>query len=388
MNMDNNINTNIQDFLQKIKNTEEEYSGVEGLAEEPDDLESYDSEMPYDISNLRVEQKMITIFQVEYWIESGILQLQPEYQRNLVWDDQRKSALIESILLRIPIPSFYIDERSDGGKSVIDGLQRLSTIHEYINGNFRLKKMQYLTSCEKKCYSELDMKYKSYIMDFSLSINTIDARCPMMVKFDIFRRVNTGGLPLNSQEIRNIMAEKKVKLLLKKMSECTEFVMATNGGINDVRMGAQELCLRYIAILKHYDWEKHDFHIYNGLAKIMDETIVLLNNSSEKELEYIYSQFKNVMRQSNIILGEMSFTKLGQKRINASLFTSWAVVLTNKACMESWINKNRNAIKDRYKRMLLEGTELYHAVTSSTGRKNNIVTAIESIRRIVDGGSI
>lgn len=92
---------------------------------------------------------MITIFQVEYWIESGILQLQPEYQRNLVWDDQRKSALIESILLRIPIPSFYIDERSDGGKSVIDGLQRLSTIHEYINGNFRLKKMQYLTSCEK-----------------------------------------------------------------------------------------------------------------------------------------------------------------------------------------------------------------------------------------------
>lgn len=54
------------------------------------------------------------------------------------------------------------------------------------------------------------MKYKSYIMDFSLSINTIDARCPMMVKFDIFRRVNTGGLPLNSQEIRNIMAEKKL----------------------------------------------------------------------------------------------------------------------------------------------------------------------------------
>lgn len=96
----------IQQYWNKFKQIEEEYIGIE------DGIDNFEeNELPYNVNDIRVEQKMITIFQVEYWISNGVLDLQPEYQRNLVWDNQRKSLLIESLLLKIPIPAFYLDEK-------------------------------------------------------------------------------------------------------------------------------------------------------------------------------------------------------------------------------------------------------------------------------------
>ena len=84
----------IQQYWNKFKQIEEEYIGIE------DGIDNFEeNELPYNVNDIRVEQKMITIFQVEYWISNGVLDLQPEYQRNLVWDNQRKSLLIESLLL-------------------------------------------------------------------------------------------------------------------------------------------------------------------------------------------------------------------------------------------------------------------------------------------------
>lgn len=113
------------DYLEYSKRVEEEYLGTELEIEESNDILD---EMPYNVQDIRVDQKMITIYQIEHWMKTEVLNLSPEYQRNLVWDEKRKSALIESLLLRIPIPAFYLDEGADGIKSVIDGMQRLSTI--------------------------------------------------------------------------------------------------------------------------------------------------------------------------------------------------------------------------------------------------------------------
>ena len=124
-----------EEYLKLSKKTELEYSGIEA----DDDMESSESDEPYDVQNIRVDQKMITVFQVEHWISAqngARLNLSPEYQRNMIWDNARKSALIESLLLRIPIPAFYLDEDREGNKNVIDGMQRLSTIHSYINNEF------------------------------------------------------------------------------------------------------------------------------------------------------------------------------------------------------------------------------------------------------------
>ncbi len=369
----------ITEYLKLSRKVESEYNGIE----ENDDNEGGEVDEPYEVQNIRVAQKMITVFQMEHWIspENGVrLNLSPEYQRKLVWDEKRKSALIESLLLRIPIPAFYLDEDSDGNKNVIDGMQRLSTIHSYLNNEFPLTRMQYLFHCENKFFRDLEPKFRARIEDTELAVNILDEKCPPMVKLDVFRRVNTGGLPLNFQEIRNIMAEPKVRVLLRRMAECEEFQFATRFSVKDVRMGAQELCLRYLAILFAYDWNKRDFNQYRGLLKMMDQMIINLNGMPEESLEKLFQTFRGVMADCHEILGEYSFCKMGNNKINKALFTSWAVVLTNAEYNIDILKKGVKELRHLYQNCLSENTDFYRAITSSTGTRKNILISIEVVR--------
>lgn len=369
----------IYEFFEVPEKMQEELAGIEYNKDEDLDGDSIFNER-----EIRVAQKTITVFMVEHWIQNGTLNLQPDYQRKLVWDSKRKSALIESMLLNIPIPAFYFDEDSDGMKNVIDGLQRLSTIHQYINGKFELRNLQYLSKCECKTFYELDSKYRTRILETLLIVNILDERCSPMIKMDIFRRVNTGGVHLNPQEIRNIMAMPKVRKLLSDMSTCEEFISATNGRVNDIRMGAQELCLRYITILSSYDWKARDFDYYHGLLKMMDACILTLNRADENGLNFILTRFKKIMRQCYIILGDKSFCKYGNNRINKSLFTSWAIVLYYYNLDDDVIKMKKELIERRYFRVLQHDGEFFNSITSSTGSRRYILYSIETIRRIME----
>lgn len=151
-------------------------------------------------------------------------------------------------------------------------------------------------------FEQLDIKFRSRIEETMLAVNILDERCPQMVKFDVFRRVNTGGVPLNPQEIRNIMANSDTRALLKEMANSAEFCEATKHKVKDVRMGAQELCVRYLAILFHYDWEKREFRKYLGLLKMMDAVILILNRMTKQEQKQILKDFRRVMFQCQLIL--------------------------------------------------------------------------------------
>ena len=370
-----------KEYLSLSKKVEEDFLGTEM---EPEDNDDVQDDVPYNVQDIRVDQKMITVYQVEHWIELGMLNLSPEYQRNLVWDNKRKSALIESLLLRIPIPAFYLDEGEDGIKNVIDGMQRLSTIHDFLNDKFSLSRMQYLSGCEKKKFSQLDIKFRSRIEETALAVNILDERCPQMVKFDVFRRVNTGGVPLNPQEIRNIMAKPEVRLLLREMACSNEFREVTKGKIKDVRMGAQELCLRYLTILFNYDWGKKEFDKYLGLLKMMDSTILDLNTMTSEQRDVILKKFKNVLFQCKIVLKELSFCKLDNNKINKSLFTSWAVALSFLNIENEVLERKAELIKSVYMKHLSGGSEFYESITSSTGTKKNVHIALETIRNIIE----
>lgn len=375
--------SSLMDYLNWEREDWAKYVGIEQLDED----DSREDDLPYGAQSIRIEQKMITVYQIEHWIKAGMLNLNPEYQRNLVWDQRRKSALIESLMLKIPIPSFYLDEGKDGVKSVIDGMQRLSAIHEFLNEGFTLKGLEYITEGEGKTFSQLSGKFRSYIEDTILQINILDERCPEMVKFDIFRRVNTGGVPLNHQEIRNIMAAPKVRELLRDMAECPEFFDATRGRVNDVRMGAQELCLRYLAVLFVYVWHEDSFANYRGLKKEMDRAVLFLNGKLDEDAQaysFILDAFKRAMCQCHRILGEASFCKPGSSLINKSLFTAWAVVLSNVRPSDEQIESSAEQIFARYQSHLVEDPAFYEAITFSTGSKKHIGLSIKVIRSILE----
>ena len=165
---------------------------------------------PYDPDKIRVDTKPFSLRQIFDMIESGDIDLTPDFQRNLVWDHARKSQLIESILLRIPLPIFYFAQDEEGKIIVVDGLQRLNTIREFMKNQLKLKNLEYLEEkCGGKYYSKdekdsgkipIDAKYYRWFNMTQIIVNVIDPSSPFKLKYDIFRRINTGGQPLNSRK--------------------------------------------------------------------------------------------------------------------------------------------------------------------------------------------
>src|SRR4029077_12590245 len=155
---------------------------------------------------------------------------------------------IESVLLRIPLPAFYFDGVDANKWAVIDGLQRLSTLEDFVTKkNFELQGLEYLNSAEGKSFEELPRGMQRDIEETQITLFIIRPETPPEVKFTIFYRINTGGLVLTAQEIRHALFQGDATKLLKTLADSDEFKAATDWGVSDSRMDARECVLRYLA---------------------------------------------------------------------------------------------------------------------------------------------
>lgn len=178
------------------------------------------------------------------------------------------------------------------------------------------------------------------------------------------------------------MAAPKVRALLQRMAECEEFSRATRGSVRDIRMAAQELCLRYLTILGTYNWEKQDFAFYYGLMKMMDHGILILNKSPEHILDGLFYGFRQVMNYCYEILGEYAFCKTENSKVNKSLFTGWAVLFANVGPDMDMNKVDPVKVRTAYRQRLTKDADFYSAITSSTGTRKNILISIGTIRDI------
>ena len=169
------------------KKREKEDDELSGFEHEHTVREKITEKNPYDPKLIRVDPKIFSAFQIMGKIDNKQLDLSPDFQRNFVWDSAKQSLLIESLLLRIPIPKFYLSQDKSGVYQVIDGLQRLTTIHSFMKGKFKLCKLEYLDKCNGKFFDDLDSIYRQRIEDEQLDFNIIDPQTPINVKYDIFK---------------------------------------------------------------------------------------------------------------------------------------------------------------------------------------------------------
>ncbi|PEZ37925.1 DUF262 domain-containing protein [Bacillus cereus] len=324
-----------------IEKSIDEFYGFEYEEYELDEHEE-DYEHPFDADKIRIDQQMLSLkYLTELMNEKQVI-LNPGFQRNRVWTERkRKSLLIESLMLRIPIPAFYFYENEDSKFIVIDGLQRLSTINDFINDKFKLSGLEYLEKyCGGKTFSELDIKYQQRIFRTQLAVNILDARSPSNVVFDIFRRVNTGGVSLKPQEIRNAISKNSTRHLLKTLYKSHEFQSATRNRIKDDRMDGQEFILRFFAFYKAYNYKTSQLNYTSGnIAIFLDNALLALNEASDNELALFKEDFKRAMDISNILFENFTFRKCYLDKnnnvysnidiINKALYTSWAVILSS-----------------------------------------------------------
>ena len=351
---------------------------------------------PYDPEKIRVEQKYFSLRQIHDMIKDGDLNLSPDFQRKLVWNRIGRSRLIESILLRIPLPMFYFSQDEEGVFYVVDGLQRLSAINSFMENEYSLRGLEYLDSCEGKFYSKegqrLDDKYIRRVNSTQISVSIIDPQSPTKVKYDIFRRLNTGGKPLNAQELRNCIASKETRELLKLMVALPSFKEAV-GEMSDSRMGAQELALRFILFKNYYDTtrsiegvEEYSDHMDEDL----DACIERLRICSEDKRKEFVSSFDLAMRNAFYLFGKQAFRKVDEKTteeskrapFNKALFTSFAVLLStynyedvSKVPSASLLPLLASEIKrdSEYLRYLSYGTNGWKNIVQSFIKANSIL---------------
>ncbi len=281
-------------------------------AEEP--AEEGPRRTPWDPKKIRVSTKPWSLRQAVDDIKEGTIDIAPDFQRASVWTLQKRSRLIESILLGIPLPALYFSADVEGRMQVVDGVQRLGAINEFAQGKFELADLEYLVELNEKDFSGLDASLRRRFHQTQIFVNVIEPETPVEVKFNIFKRINTGGEPLQPQEIRHALSGERSRAILKRMASSEAFHRATAGAFrSDPRMTARELALRFVAFrldpeLTEYERaDSVDDYLMAVTRKLDDSTV--LPDERVAELE---AQFERSMTAAETLFGEHAFRKWPQ----------------------------------------------------------------------------
>lgn len=314
--MDTQENKELKNDSDEVE--EEEVIGEEAIKE------------PYDVSLINVRSDRYSIYDVMRKIRIGEIILFPEFQRRFVWKEVQQSRLIESILLRIPLPSFYLDATNDDRWLVVDGLQRLNTLYRFMEKKeLVLDKLEFLgKELNGLTYDKIPRKFQRLLETTQLSVYVITPETPIEAKFTIFKRINTGGMVLSGQEIRHCLYQGKATKLLERLASLPEFELATCNSISRRRMFDRECALRFCAFYpdKYSEYTKPDLDNFLGNA------MQSINNMNDSEIQGLENAFRDAMQKAYLVFGEYAFRKVfvesGRRNpINKALFETWSVCL-------------------------------------------------------------
>lgn len=362
--------------------------------EEIENEELYDSNElseitePFDPTLIDVDIAVVNLGSVIEDIEDNDIELQPDFQRSdEAWDIVRKSRLIESILLGLPLPAFYFSEDPLTNKRVvIDGLQRLTAIKDFVlntENPLKLKGLQFLHKLEGKVYEELGRGDKKRIKSLKITINTLRKTTPSNVKFVIFQRVNSAGVPLTSQEMRHALYQGKATKFLKELANLQSFKDATDNTISSSRMLDRDFVNRFLAFYIAFDEYKGD------LDSFMSEALNKLNNMSDDELNEIQNIFDKSMKCCYSIFGADCFRKRlkredGRYKISKAIFDTLSVNVAKLTTEEQEILiKEQEHLKNDFME-LCNNKDFDNSISKGTAKISSIKIRFSEIERMIN----
>jgi Protein of unknown function DUF262 len=351
---------------------------------------------PWDPSKIRISTKPFSLRQVVDMINDHDIDLAPDFQRLFVWRPAQRSRLIESILLGIPLPAFYFNQDFQGAMQVVDGVQRLTTIHRFVNEEEPLTNLEYLKDLEGLTYKGdkgLDPVLRRRFQQTQIFVNVIEPQTPDDVKFDVFRRINTGGSPLTPQEIRHCMARPRSRELLKQLTRLPSFHQATaHAFAHERRMADREVVLRFCAFRSlpdvdaYREWNSLDSFLLDFTRRI-DGVHATMPGLSAEDLARLSADFDRAMRTAVGVFGNAAFRKYptwAKRRgpINRALFESWAVALAD---YEPTQLAGREAEIMRAARERMEAYDYNSAISQGTGDFSKVKIRFGAAREILKG---
>lgn len=305
------------------------------LEEEENDkiiYEEYEKDkIIYDPDKINIVTREPTIEQLMRRINEEALDLAPDFQRHAnIWKSDAQSRLIESIIIRIPLPAFYIDATDEDKWLVVDGIQRLFALKRFVTDKtLKLSGLEYLTNLEDKTFEQLERRYQRRIEETQVTVYLIDRGTPPEVKYNIFKRINTGGEPLSPQELRHALNPGKAARFLRDLAASPEFQQVVPlSDTKKMRMDDREFILGFLAFTltsyKDFKENKRDAFLTKALAKT--------NKLNDEDLNKIENNFKKTMIASHEIFGKDAFCKISHKQkkkypANKALFEAWSVNL-------------------------------------------------------------
>jgi hypothetical protein len=281
----------------------------------------------YPIDTVLIRTETRTIYDVVRRIEQGSFVMDPDFQREFIWPEDKQSKLIESVLMRIPLPVFYLAEDDRGHMVVVDGLQRLSTFQRFVNNQSNLRLPQQ-PELHMKRFNDLSAKLKNRVEDCNLVLYIIDAKVPERARLDIFERVN-GGIPLTRQQMRNCLYMGPASRFLKQEAGTELFKRATGGSLKTSTMRDREFVNRFCAFtllpVADYKGDMDDF---------LAASLKLMNKHALPDVEHLSERFRTSLQNNFGVFGKHAFRKHLQPSadrsvINASLWDVMSTGLSN-----------------------------------------------------------
>ena len=344
-------------------------------------------EYPLDSVFVRTEQR--TVGEVVKRINGNRFILNPDFQRDFVWSAEKQSRLIESCLMRIPLPVFYVAEAKDGRIIVVDGLQRLTSFFRFFSNQFQLSGLDSGAEESKKHplagkkYEDLHVTLQERIEDTQLTLYILDAKAPERAKLDIFERVNSGD-PLTRQQMRNCLYNGHATVWLKEAAANEMFIAVTGGSLDKKKMRDREAINRFLAFYllgeDAYKGGDMDYFLATGL-----DTFNGLEEFDRKEIgeKFIYS-----MKVNKFLFSEHAFRKSlaapmfsSRSVLNIALFDVLSVIFTR--IPKELITSNAGRLKETVKGLINEDG-FSNSISYSTNSTKQVRIRFDLARKAVE----
>jgi 5-methylcytosine-specific restriction endonuclease McrA len=321
-------------------------------------------------------------------LDRGLLDLQPKFQREYVWNirPELPSRLIESFLLEIPVPPIYFGKIENGRLEVIDGQQRLTTLVYFVTNRFSLRKLQRMSSLNDKYFRDLTKEQQEKILDAPIRSIVIDAARNTDLRYEVFERLNRGSMSLNEQELRNCVYRGLFNDLLAELEKDQVWRRIKGTSEPERRFIERENILRFFAFANRLSQ-------YSGsLKRFLNDYMGPFAPREPEQLKAHTALFKQTMQNIYAVFGEHScrLYEVGPRSNRGSWdpkFSIAALDIQASALMNrppAKVQQSAEQIRELFLFTLLTDTVMQDSISRRKGSTSQTTVRWTRFRELVD----